>query len=143
MQKAIFSRRGSFLSKSKMSSLYLVPVAVQRVRGLASCRKFVFFKPLISTEPRHEKTCFLHMQNQRRRSAAQLPIRAFVFSLLSSPSTSQIWNFKPLTIFYDCTARFVSDLVKNPKTGFLTTRLNNKNLKSTLLPSVSARLHPP
>ena len=22
-------------------------------------------------EPRHEKTCFLHMQNQRRRSAGQ------------------------------------------------------------------------
>ena len=31
--------------------------------------------------------------------------------------------FKPLTIFCGCTAWFVSDLVGNPKTGFLTTRL--------------------
>ena len=30
---------------------------------------------------------------------------------------------EPLPIFSDCTARFASDLVETPKTGFLTTRL--------------------
>ena len=32
-------------------------------------------------------------------------------------------NLKPLTIFCDCTARFVSDLVGHPKQGFFITRL--------------------
>ena len=35
-----------------------------------------------------------------------------------NPSTSLIPNFKPLTIFYGCTARFVLDLVGNPKDRF-------------------------
>ena len=32
-------------------------------------------------------------------------------------------NFMPLTIFYDCTAQFVSDLVRTQIVGFLTHRL--------------------
>ena len=39
------------------------------------------------------------------------------------PLLSESKSFKPLAIFSDCTARFVSDLVGTPKTGFLTTRL--------------------
>ena len=31
-------------------------------------------------EPHHEKTCFMHMQKQRRRSASSQLVRAFVFS---------------------------------------------------------------
>ena len=32
--------------------------------------------------------------------------------------TSYIRNFKPLAIFFDCTARFVLDLVGNPEDRF-------------------------
>ena len=35
---------------------------------------------LISYEPRHENTCFLNKQKQRRRSAAQSLCRVFVFA---------------------------------------------------------------
>ena len=38
-------------------------------------------------------------------------------------------NFKPLAIFCDCTVRFMSDLVKIPKTGFLITRLIYNSIK--------------
>ena len=42
------------------------------------------------------------------------------------PLIPKFRNFKPLTIFCGCTARFMLDLVGNPKTGFLTTRLKWK-----------------
>ena len=64
-------------------------------------------------KPRHEKTCFLHMQKPRRRLAAQL-ISAFVFATKIVPFR----NFKPLAIFSGSTARFVSDLVGNPEDRF-------------------------
>ena len=47
-------------------------------------------------------------------------ISAFVFAiwLVQSLYFLNPKNFKPLAIFYDCTARFVSDLVGNPEDGF-------------------------
>ena len=40
-----------------------------------------------------------------------------------TPSTTYIQNFKPLAIFYCCTARFVSDLVGNPEDRFSQTEV--------------------
>ena len=66
-------------------------------------------------EPHHEKTCFLHMPKQSRRTAAQLHMSHIMRPHKTyDPSTSQIQNFKPLAIFCGCTARFVSSL-KTPK----------------------------
>ena len=75
-------------------------------------------------EPRHEKTNFLHMQ---KKDADQL---------CSKPEADQCLCFRytdttiPLlakseVIFCDCTAWFVSNLVRTPEDrfGFLTTRL--------------------
>ena len=39
------------------------------------------------------------------------------------PLFSKSENFKPLAIFCDCTARFVSELVENQNVSFLMTRL--------------------
>ena len=39
------------------------------------------------------------------------------------PLLSKPRNFKPLAIFCDCTARFLSDMVKNHNVGFLKRRL--------------------
>ena len=50
-------------------------------------------------------------------------ISAFVFAIKIVLSLYFL-NFKPLAIFCDCTARSVFDLVRNTKTGFLTTWLN-------------------
>ena len=65
----------------------------------------------VKSEPRHKETCFVHMRNQRRRSAAQL-ISAIVFATYTmqnkysncfvwvNPSTSdlifhfQAWRWK-------------------------------------------------
>ena len=47
---------------------------------------------------------------------AQL-ICAFVFAI-RNPSTTVIRNFKPLAIFFGCTALFVLDLVGNPEDRF-------------------------
>ena len=59
---------------------------------------------------------------KRCRSASRMTaklISAFVFATrIVNPSTSTIQNFKPLAIFCGCTARFVSDLVRNPKGRF-------------------------
>ena len=50
--------------------------------------------------------------------------QAPLFSYIDLVSTSyQIRNFKPLGIFYGCTAWFVSDLAEIPNTGFLMTLL--------------------
>ena len=47
-------------------------------------------------------------------------ISAFVFTAQTVQSSSSlIRNFKLLAISCSCTDRFVSDLVRNPKTGFL------------------------
>ena len=75
---------------------------------------------MISYDPLHEKTCFMHM---RETGTDQLSgyrvscvvtvqlISAFVFA-------SYIQNFKPLAIFFGCTARFVLDLVGNREDSF-------------------------
>ena len=52
----------------------------------SSSAGFHHFHTYFMTEPRREKTGFLHMRKQRRRSAAQL-ISAFAFT---------IWIVKPL-----------------------------------------------
>ena len=57
----------------------------------------------------------------------------------NNPSTSYIRNFKPLAIFCSSTDRFVSDLVGNPKTGFLTMRLIY-SLTMRLIYSLTMRL---
>ena len=62
-------------------------------------------------EPRREKTWFLHMRKQRRRSASPL----FLLHGQCLPSTSYIRNFKHLAIFSECPARFVWDLVGKPR----------------------------
>ena len=63
----------------------------------------------IKIEPLHKKTNKVLGQKQRCRSAP-------LFSLLGyyNPSSTKIQNFKPLAIFCDCTAWFVSDLDGNP-----------------------------
>ena len=77
---------------------------------------------MLINEPRYEKTGFLHMRKQRRRSASRYPrsCSAPLFSLHGqyNPSTSYIRNFKPLAISCGCTTRFVSDLVGNPEDRF-------------------------
>ena len=61
-------------------------------------------------EPRHAKLCLLHLRKQRRRTAARKPrsCSSPLFSLdrQHNPSTSSIRNFKPLSIFCGCIARF-------------------------------------
>ena len=76
----------------------------------------------VINEPPHGKTNNLHRRKQRRRKL----ISAFVFAtriLQFLYFLNLKLNFMPLTIFYDCTARFVSDLVRTQIVGFLTHRL--------------------
>ena len=56
-------------------------------------------------EPHREKTGFLHMRKQRRRSASRL-------------SSTYSQNFKLLAFFCDNTDLFMSDLVGNPEDRF-------------------------
>ena len=62
------------------------------------------------------------MPKQRRRSAVRWPFSwsAPLFSLHweYDPSSLLIHSFKPLTILNGCTARFVSDLIRNPEDRF-------------------------
>ena len=61
------------------------------------------------------------MRKQRRRSVTAKLIIAFVFAkwvVDYNTSTSYIRNFKSLTIFSNCAAQFVSDLVGNPEDRF-------------------------
>ena len=70
------------------------------------------------SEPRYEKTGFLHMLKQRRRSALRLTaklISAFVFAKWIVQS---LLLPKPLAIFCCYIARFVSDPVGNPEDRF-------------------------
>ena len=79
------------------------------------CEDFVMYfysHPLF--EPRREKTGFLHMQKQRRRSASCLCFRYTDSTIPLLPK----YETKALTIFCNCTARFVSDLVGNPEDRF-------------------------
>ena len=62
------------------------------------------------------------------KDADQLRNNRAADQCLCSPSIDRtilllIRNFKPLSIFCGCTARFLSDLVGNPKTGFLESQL--------------------
>ena len=80
-------------------------------------------------QPRHEKTGFSPMRKQRRRSTSQLHCEAdkrlcFHYSGSTIPPL-HTQNFKILSYFYDCTDRFVSDLVGNIIVGFLMHRLNS------------------
>ena len=54
----------------------------------------------------------------KNKAADQLPvtahlISAFVFAGTQIAQSLYLMNFKPLAVFCDCTARFVSDLVGN------------------------------
>ena len=71
---------------------------------------------IVCLKPRHERTGILSVRKQRRRSAMQYSV--FVFR--STDST----NVKSLA-FCGFTGRFVSGLVGNPKTGFLSSRIIN------------------
>ena len=79
--------------------------------------------PLIN-EPCREKTGFLHMLKKTKTQisfavTAKL-ISAFVFATRIVQSLYFLNpKFKHLAFFFDCTARFVSDLVGNPEDGFL------------------------
>ena len=72
-------------------------------------------------EPLHGKTDNLQRRKQRRRSASLNS--AFVFATLVQLLYFLNPNFQPPTIFCDCTARFVSDLVGTQIVGFLMHRL--------------------
>ena len=82
---------------------------------------------IISNEPCHEKTGFLHYAKTKTQisfAVAAKLITAFVFAiwivqcLLGSTTYMQIRNFKPLAISCGCTAPLVSDLVGNPEDWF-------------------------
>ena len=66
------------------------------------------------------KPAFLHMRKQRCRSAVQLADQGLCFRYMDSAISLLILirNLKPLAIIYDCTARFVSDLFRNPEDRF-------------------------
>ena len=67
-------------------------------------------------DPRHEKTCSLLMQKQRRRSAAQL-ISAFVFATwIINPSTSYYSKFQ--TSYHLPYSPIVSNLMGNGEDRF-------------------------
>ena len=61
----------------------------------------------------HEKILFLEMRKQRRRSAARQPRGCFRYIDSIIPLILKWESFKPLAIFCDCTAQFVSDLVES------------------------------
>ena len=92
-------------------------------------------------EPQYEKTDFWHMRKTKTqicfavtaklicafvfttRIVQSLYLRSWsepLFSLLRKYNHSTFYtrNFKPLAIFCSCTARYVSDLVGNPKDWF-------------------------
>ena len=64
-------------------------------------------------KPRHEKTGF-----SQKKDADQLHGNHKDDQRLCFRYTSLIKNFKPLTSFCGCTARFVLDLVGNPEDRF-------------------------
>ena len=82
-------------------------------------------------EPHSGKTGFSHMQKQRLKSASWSP-RSWSAPKILQPLFILNLNFKSLAIFSGCTARFVSDLVGNPKDRF---SQNEAQLK--LLPLLS------
>ena len=60
--------------------------------------------------PRHEKACSTYAKTK-----AQISCTGPLFSLHRRiPLYPRSTNFKPLTIFFGCTAQLVSDLVGNP-----------------------------
>ena len=63
------------------------------------------------------KPCFCNCEKKAQISV-QL-ISSFVFATYkNNPSYILIPSFKPLTIFFSCTARFMSDLIRNHKDRF-------------------------
>ena len=73
-----------------------------------SCVTVFHCSPEIN-EPRYEKTVFLHMRKQRRRSAAQLLISAFVFAIRIvqslfylnpkfQASSHLLWQYSPIFV---------------------------------------------
>ena len=84
-------------------------LSIIKLHHIAKLQKYNKDNNSEKCEPRHEKTCFLHMRKQRRRSAAQL---------LRSGSTPML-RYRDSTIpLLLCTARFVLDLVGNPEDRF-------------------------
>ena len=74
-------------------------------------------------EPRHEKTGFLYRcenkdANQLRGNREADQRLCFRYMASTIPLLPKFKIFKPLAIFCDCTARFVSDLVRNPEDRF-------------------------
>ena len=74
----------------------------------------------LQNEQLHEKTNNLHMRKQRRKAD-----HSFVFTTQYNSSYTYIQNFKLLTCFCACIARFVSDLVGTQIVGFLTHRFKS------------------
>ena len=74
-------------------------------------------------ETHHEKTGFLHMRKQRRRSAVQFLISAFVFHYSDSTIplllTAKVKNQASVTVQADLCQTWS----ETPKIGFLTSRL--------------------
>ena len=69
-------------------------------------------------EPRHEKSFFLHVANQRRRSAMCITAQMISTSNITTQIVQSL-NFLNLKSRASSrTARFVSDLVGNPKDMF-------------------------
>ena len=63
-----------------------------------------------------ENRLFAYAKTKTQISSWSAPL--FSLHRRYNPSTSYIQNFKPLAIFYFCTARFVSELVGNPEDRF-------------------------
>ena len=72
-------------------------------------------------EPRHEKPGFGINENKdadQLRGNSEADQRLCFRYTDSLPTTSLIRDFKPLAIFFGCTALFVSDLIGKPEDRF-------------------------
>ena len=82
-------------------------------------------------EPRREKTGFFAYAKTRTQISFAVTVKlisAFFFATRIVQSLFYLNSkFKPLTIFCDCTARFVWDLVRNPEDRFSHNEAHLKN----------------
>ena len=86
------------------------------LKCVESAKKCYIDKDCIDITIFHEKTCFLHMQKQRFRSAALN--RAADQRLCFGYIDSNIPSLHKSDIFCGCTAMFLSDLVGNQEDRF-------------------------